>query len=559
MRTTDPKTTDKTPRPDSKDTLFFSIRACFLAGAVIWAVAVVSQIQTLENLAADMISGILPPLLWFLLYSVLFFELIRRFPRHRSLCYHMMMILDVVFVTLMVRATGHGNSDFYLGYYLFIAAHTLSFGARSGAAATILSSVFYLILYFNNASRSFAGDFGMRTAFMFLVYFMVATITEKEKQDKIRLEQKNRRIDELNRKFERSNNELIEKNDSLAQAIREKERMNQHKDDIIARVRMHSIFLREMNSKNTIEDLVLHFSRYVSELLHADNVDMVTIDAEHRECMKYQCMDNRLQAATLDYHHPILEAIRNSPERSVEWRVDKKGIPTEMVMVDYEPALVRAEPVMAHTVDRGVFIITHSEPFDFDQQLMDEIRILSNNLGEAMQNLRYRIRLQELAETDGLTGVYNRRYFQERLDQELMRANRYKRPMSLILFDIDHFKKFNDSYGHLVGDAVLRELARVVGGRLRNIDILARYGGEEFIIILPETPKEGAAELSERLRAMVESHPFPYNGGQPLTVTISMGVGAFPEVKEKEALIKATDDALYRAKEGGRNKVCQAE
>ena len=125
----------------------------------------------------------------------------------------------------------------------------------------------------------------------------------------------------------------------------------------------------------------------------------------------------------------------------------------------------------------------------------------------------------------------------------------------LLFLDADGFKTINDTYGHQVGDIVLRELAAVIRGQLRKPDIPARYGGEEFTIILPETPMQGAIELAERLRVVVEKHPFQRPGGDPLSVTVSIGVAAFPEIKEKRDLIEAADQALYRAKEAGRNRV----
>ena len=156
--------------------------------------------------------------------------------------------------------------------------------------------------------------------------------------------------------------------------------------------------------------------------------------------------------------------------------------------------------------------------------------------------------------TDGMTKLYIHRYFQARLDAELSRAGRYGTKLSLLLFDVDHFKKFNDTYGHQQGDIVLIEAAKIVKDSVRdNIDIPCRYGGEEFTIIMPETDAAGARVLAERLRKRVESYEFP-GQAEPLHVTISIGVSIFPDdAADKLMLIKKADDALYRAKEAGRN------
>jgi two-component system, cell cycle response regulator len=156
---------------------------------------------------------------------------------------------------------------------------------------------------------------------------------------------------------------------------------------------------------------------------------------------------------------------------------------------------------------------------------------------------------------DGLTGVFNKRYFIEALGREMARAQRYGRPLSILMFDIDHFKRVNDSYGHLAGDYVLQSLARVISTRARREEIFARYGGEEFVILLPETQKEGAMELAEQLRKRVASHTFVFEG-EEIPVTVSIGVSMVQEesIPENE-LIRRADEKLYLAKSEGRNCV----
>ncbi len=163
-------------------------------------------------------------------------------------------------------------------------------------------------------------------------------------------------------------------------------------------------------------------------------------------------------------------------------------------------------------------------------------------------------RLYELAITDGLTKLFIHRYFQARLEEELVRAKRYHTSCSLILFDIDHFKRFNDTYGHQQGDIVLMEVAKIIKQTIRDtIDIPARYGGEEFAIILPETDAKGALMVAERLRKNVEAYDFP-GQEKALKVTISLGVAAYPDhATIKSVLIKKSDLALYKCKGSGRN------
>lgn len=155
---------------------------------------------------------------------------------------------------------------------------------------------------------------------------------------------------------------------------------------------------------------------------------------------------------------------------------------------------------------------------------------------------------------DGLTQTFNRRYFDECLHNEVIRCNRYRRPLSLVMLDVDHFKKVNDSHGHVAGDRVLQELARRVRTNVREVEIFARYGGEEFALLLPETPSERAITLSERLRCLISGTPFDLEG-TGVHITISLGVATTVQETTPEALIKVADDHLYKAKHAGRDKV----
>lgn len=161
--------------------------------------------------------------------------------------------------------------------------------------------------------------------------------------------------------------------------------------------------------------------------------------------------------------------------------------------------------------------------------------------------------LQELALRDGLTGLLNRRYWEQCLENEFSRHQRYERPTSLLMFDIDHFKNFNDTYGHQLGDEVIREVARLSRLFARETDFAGRYGGEEFAVLLPDTPVEGAYTFAERLRKAVAALQIPHDG-KFLHVTISLGVSGLEDTMlNHKQLIEAADKALYQSKENGRN------
>ncbi|NOX75064.1 MAG: diguanylate cyclase [Gammaproteobacteria bacterium] len=191
-----------------------------------------------------------------------------------------------------------------------------------------------------------------------------------------------------------------------------------------------------------------------------------------------------------------------------------------------------------------------------------EVQYVCFTLFDTTDTSIYQLQLQELTEKlremsnrDGLTQLFNRRYIEENLDMEFQRAKRYKHPLSVILSDIDFFKKVNDTHGHLAGDEVLRIVSQRLQNGLRNVDVLGRYGGEEFMVVLPDTSLEGARVLAERLRQAVEETPIEAEGAS-LNVTVSLGI---TELREATAgyqqLIAEADTGLYQSKENGRNCV----
>ncbi len=165
--------------------------------------------------------------------------------------------------------------------------------------------------------------------------------------------------------------------------------------------------------------------------------------------------------------------------------------------------------------------------------------------------------LRILSEYDSLTGILNRRKIEEHVKQEMSRALRYDRKLSLLLLDIDHFKKVNDNYGHDTGDLALKHLVGVCQGNLRKVDLFGRWGGEEFIVILPEVGSEGISLVAEKLRKAIEQNPLIIDGTREVPLTISIGGTVYDKSKKPwDALFKQVDNALYQAKSQGRNQCC---
>jgi diguanylate cyclase (GGDEF)-like protein len=192
---------------------------------------------------------------------------------------------------------------------------------------------------------------------------------------------------------------------------------------------------------------------------------------------------------------------------------------------------------------------------DGDKILVGSTTILKftyhDNLDEMFQKQMY-----ESALRDGLTKAFNKKYFTDRLESEFTFSARHASPLALVLFDIDHFKKVNDTHGHQAGDHVLSEISKLLSGALRAEDVFARYGGEEFAVICRGNDEKQAQVVGERLRKAVEGHKFVYEG-QHIPVTISVGISVLPNpaVKDATDIVSLADQALYKSKNGGRNRV----
>ncbi|HCE44853.1 MAG TPA: diguanylate cyclase response regulator [Lentisphaeria bacterium] len=194
-----------------------------------------------------------------------------------------------------------------------------------------------------------------------------------------------------------------------------------------------------------------------------------------------------------------------------------------------------------------------SKPFD-PQELGLRIRAGKRIIELHNQLRRAKEELLVLSRTDSLTGMLNRRAFYEVLEKEIVRSCRQKIPLSMIMLDIDHFKKINDTYGHQEGDAVLRELSSRIGSAIRHYDVMSRYGGEEFIALLPGVDVDAAANTAERFRELIGKTPFE-SGKKRINVTISLGVAQLVKDEKSDVLIGRADEALYKAKQNGRNGV----
>ena len=316
------------------------------------------------------------------------------------------------------------------------------------------------------------------------------------------------------------------------------------------------------------KELLYRIVKKIAEIMPVTRCSIIRIDWLH----KYAYVVASFETPNIN---TIKLSLKKYPE-IVEALLQKKPVIVRDTATDplmqsvrkiIEPLGIRSILVMPIIFEEKVigtlFLRTSRKRHSFSES---EIRLL-RTISDASANTLYnaflfaqvedeKTRLEKLAITDYLTGIYNVRYFYHRIIEEFSRSERYALPISCLMLDIDYFKKINDTHGHKVGDMVLKEFAHQLKRYSRKSDVLSRYGGEEFIIMLPQTPVQGAVAEAERIRNAIKSHKFKSLGNQA-GVTVSIGISSSPnpKIKTHDDLISSADDALYEAKNSGRNRV----
>ena len=233
------------------------------------------------------------------------------------------------------------------------------------------------------------------------------------------------------------------------------------------------------------------------------------------------------------------------------------NVQVEGVLAEFRPQEIFVIPATYKKIPLGAVVLGKTEVYHAEEET--RLELFRQGFGLALNNVLTHDRLQRLAALDPLTGVYNRRFGLGRLHEEFERSIRSNIPMGLLMMDIDHFKNVNDTYGHQVGDRILKSIASIIRTVLREGDILIRYGGEEFLAVLPAAASEDLMLVGERIRRSVEDSSV-IEGQQTIKVTLSLGGAAYPNqsVEKESTLIQLADDSLYQAKETGRNRVIVA-
>lgn len=317
--------------------------------------------------------------------------------------------------------------------------------------------------------------------------------------------------------------------------------------------------LLKINEKILIEqslsELLNHIVRSAVDFLKVDAGSLRLADEEQRLLILKSICGTHREPEQVDL--PI-------NEESTAGLSYLKGIPVKSSDISKEPlypwngeeskkfSSLLTVPLKVRDRNLGVFSVYRRREEEFSKSEVEMAEIFASQAALAIMNRTYLDQFHHTAITEELTGFYNRGYFYQRLEEEINRAERASRPLSLLVIDFDHLKIINDSYGHLAGDKALKEVSKIIRACIRKVDIPARYGGDELVIILPETDNISAFQVAERIRKKVANIPFRGD----IRLTVSIGIATYPkDTTQSQTLFERADQAMYQAKQKGTNRV----
>jgi len=333
----------------------------------------------------------------------------------------------------------------------------------------------------------------------------------------------------------------------------------QQRDKYIRELEYLMYFSSVVNNETNKNGLFVQLGVYLREHFDPDNLAIINLDLE-KNLISVPHIYPEMNVDKLINRNVLLDAsncsvLRTGTEKFVTAMSKESDV--NCIVPGKEGGYACVPFKVGDMVIGAILMVKREENFWDNKEILRPLRVYASVTSSAL----FRIRLLELtrqaAITDPLTGIYNRGFFDNILKKQIAMAKRRDKPLSLIMADIDHFKKLNDTHGHIAGDRVMKKLAKVIGGSIRSSDVFARYGGEEFAIILPETDAKRTVKKAETIRQHIETIKIKgMAANQSLRVTISMGAATFPiHGTDYAALIGAADRALYKAKEKGRNRV----
>jgi len=494
---------------------------------VVLGIFALFSVETLTLGQVAVISGLT---VVFLLLLGLFWFYIRQGRYNLKYPFLAIILFELILIPILVHLTGGFNSHFYLYYYLTVtfAAYMLTLPVTLVILGVI--SLLYPVLVWQDMATHQIINLIVRLGFMWFLSLAIAYVA-----DYIR----------------RSEQRLLNLFNTLNMRTSELEKSQAHLELTYENTRVLAGIL-------DMEGVVQEVMRIMGRILGFPASGILLMGPG-----KNLVYRGRAIAGQSNFHLKAADAENNE----LIYRVTRQKEPVAIVDTegrkDYQPLRISSRsvllvPMVAHGKTIGVLTAESSQVGAFGEKEQKIVLVVARAAGMALENAMLHKKMEELTITDELTGIYNYRYFAMKMKEEQRRAVRYDLPLSLIMLDIDWFKRFNDTYGHEVGNLVLKGITSVVKRCIRDVDIFCRYGGEEFVVILPQTPRTEAEQIGERIRHQIERAVFGGGEGIPdLKVTVSVGITSYPENgRPDDDLLSVADTALYRAKGSGKNKVC---
>lgn len=448
-----------------------------------------------------------------------------------SFLYRFTFAFDIITITGLVYATGGITSNFFIFYYLVISFAAYNFGLQGGMIVAFIASISYMLVNLPGLMVDFLAYIPLRLSVGWFFAFAIGIFSKH---------------------FKSSGSKLLHLLDTLNERTTELER---------TQIQLETIYetSRSLGEIHNLDEVFVEVNNIADNILGYQMCSILLLDSGHQHL---ELAAKVLNGKKEIFKTPAKIGLKGIAGKAIETSrvvriADLSAMPNYIMGLEAARSEM-AVPMIARGKIIGVLNAESTKMAAFSERDEKLFTILAASAGMAIENARLHKRISDLTMTDDLTGIYNYRYFVQRLEEEKRRAARYDLPLSLIMLDLDWFKKTNDTYGHEIGNIVLKEIVQVVKSCIRDTDTFCRYGGEEFIIVLPQTGSAEASVLAERIRAEVERHDFSMATGiDDLKITVSIGTTSFPDngLSTME-LVQTVDMALYRAKGAGKNMVC---
>jgi diguanylate cyclase (GGDEF)-like protein len=473
------------------------------------------------------------PRLWapfacFLAYSVAALMLGRKAKAEKF--YFLASILDIIIITAAGLLTDDPGSGFFLLYFLVVPFGSYVAGLVPGLSLAFFASIFYISINAQNLAQLSVSSVLVKTLALLALAAAVGVVVREVRGSKSRLlgmfDVLNQRTSELEK-----SQAQIETIYETSHTLGERLNLDEVVDEIL-----------------NIVQRILGYRFFSIFLLSGQN--NLSLPGEIKDGEKLRYSEPKVA--------PLSGRLREVAGSGKPIRIFDATEDTDIAPLAEGVKSFMAVPMISRGKAIGVMHASSTRMGAFLDQDEKIFSILAGSAALAVENALLHQKTQELTVVDDLTGLHNFRYFSRKLGTEVMRAKRYRQPLSVIMIDIDWFKRCNDTYGHLFGNHVLRDLAQRIRDSVREVDIACRYGGEEFAVILPQTKKNDAQMIGERIRRRVESVEFVSADKESrVKITVSLGIASYPENgKTPKELIAKVDQALYLAKGRGKNLVC---